>query len=151
MAGAAVGVLTACGSGDPSAGPGVWGGGKPEVVSQPGPYRVVLSPTLLKGKYKAIGHGGPDQALARGLSHWIDNPVPVFAAYEGPSSTDKNKAADIVTVTGVQGSVLSPVQARTQMLDMLDRRWEFPQTTVVGPRAITASGGEPPSQIAAKP
>ncbi|WP_331728560.1 hypothetical protein [Streptomyces sp. NBC_00158] len=47
------------------------------------------------------------------------------------------------TVTGVQGSVLSPVPARTHMLDGLDRRWEFPQKTVVGPRAITPSGGEP--------
>ncbi|GLV88058.1 hypothetical protein Slala03_77470 [Streptomyces lavendulae subsp. lavendulae] len=136
-------VLTACGRGDPSVGPGGWNGGKPEAVSQPGPYRVVLPPTLLKGKYKEAEHAEPSQGLARGLSDWIDNPVPVFAAYEGPTSTDKNKATDILTVTGVQGFVLSPVQARTHMLDMLDRRWEFPQETVVGPRAITPSGGEP--------
>ncbi|MGT2532411.1 hypothetical protein ACU4GG_39110 [Streptomyces nojiriensis] len=138
-----VGALTACGSGDPSTGPDGRGGAKPEAVSQPGPYRVVLPPTLLKGKYKETEHAEPDQGLARGLSDWIDDPVPVFAVYEGPSSPDKNKPKDILSVTGVQGFVLSPVQARTHLLDMLDRRWEFPQETVVGPRAIIPSGGEP--------
>ncbi|MCX4546336.1 hypothetical protein [Streptomyces sp. NBC_01565] len=151
-----VSVLTACGSGsgsgtgtgtgnpiDRADGQGGRVAGKPQAVSQPGPYRVVLPPTLLKGKYKETEHAEPDQALARGLSDWVDNPVPVFAAYEGPASPDKNKATDLLTVTGVQGFVLSPVQARTHMLDMLDRRWEFPQKTVVGPRAITPSGGEP--------
>ncbi|MEU3910362.1 hypothetical protein [Streptomyces sp. NPDC029721] len=137
-----MGVLTACGSSSQSA-PAGWDGGKPEAASQPGPYRVVLPPTLLKGRYKETEHGEPWQALARSLSDWIDNPVAVFATYDGPSSPDKNGNVDILSVTGVQGSVLSPVQARTHMLDMLDRRWEFPQETVAGPRAITPSGGEP--------
>ncbi|MET9855340.1 hypothetical protein ABZY57_20650 [Streptomyces sp. NPDC006450] len=138
--------MTACGSGEPGTGtdgPRGWGGGEPEAGSQPGPYRVVLPPALLEGKYKETEHGDPDQGLAGGLSDWIDNPVPVFASYEGPSGPDKTKATDQVTVTGVQGFVLSPVQARTHMLDLLDRRWEFPQKTVVGPRAITPSGSEP--------
>ncbi|KIF05536.1 hypothetical protein PL81_12660 [Streptomyces sp. RSD-27] len=104
---------------------------------------MVLPPTLLGGKYKETEHAEPEEALASGLSDWIDNPVPIFAAYEGPTSPDRNKPADMLTVTGVQGAVLSPVQARTHMLDTLDRRWEFPQETVAGPRAITPSGGEP--------
>ncbi|MEV5508569.1 hypothetical protein [Streptomyces orinoci] len=83
----------------------------------------------------------PEQALADLMAGQVEHPTPVFGAYEVVSQ----QQAGLLTVTGVYGTVLSPVTARDEFLQILDRRDNEPRT-VSGPRTITPPGSQEPLQ-----
>ncbi|MCX5427935.1 hypothetical protein OHU11_09640 [Streptomyces sp. NBC_00257] len=99
---------------------------------------------LTDGHYKREQDASdPDEGVAELMKGQVQAPTSVFGAYL-PANTDK-PGSHILTVTGVYGTVLSPVTARDELLQILDSRWEE-HSTVVGPRLITPTQSAEPLQ-----
>ncbi|MET8676017.1 hypothetical protein ABZW18_00020 [Streptomyces sp. NPDC004647] len=99
--------------------------------------------TLAHGHYRRTRDAaGPDKTLAELMSGQVEHPTAAFGAYNPVS---KRSQALALSVTGVYGTVLSPVTARDELLRVLDRRDNGPRP-LVGPRTITPPGSQEPLQ-----
>ncbi|MFB7428783.1 hypothetical protein ACFC0K_36485 [Streptomyces hydrogenans] len=110
-----------------------------------GPYRLQTPATLLNGTFTESDHSEPDQGIATRLSGQIDKGVSAFAAYR-PTDAKSEHEGPVLAVTGVYGTVLNPVTARDQFLEIADSRlMEGARSTVIiGPRTITPQGFSEP-------
>ncbi|WP_216591362.1 hypothetical protein [Streptomyces brasiliscabiei] len=105
--------------------------------------RLVMPDSLADGRYRRDRDAAdPDKTLAELMSGQVEQPTAAFGAYD-PAS-DRSQALTL-SVTGVYGTVLSPVTARDEFLRILDRRDNGP-VPLVGPRAITPPGAQEPLQ-----
>ncbi|MFD9223484.1 hypothetical protein ACFWDI_26575 [Streptomyces sp. NPDC060064] len=99
--------------------------------------------TLANGRYRrAPDAAGPDETLAELMTGQVENPTAAFGAYH-PGG--KGSQALVLSVTGVYGTVLSPVTARDELLRILDHRDNGPRP-LAGPRTITPPGSQEPLQ-----
>ncbi|MFC9293739.1 hypothetical protein ACFTWH_06750 [Streptomyces sp. NPDC057011] len=100
---------------------------------------------VLKGTFTESDHSKPDQNIASTLSGQIENGVSAFAAYQ-PADRKSDTSGPVLAVTGVYGTVLSPVTARDEFLKILDRRHSVPtqSTVIIGPRTILPQGSSEP-------
>ncbi|MFJ4776769.1 hypothetical protein [Streptomyces sp. NPDC088762] len=100
---------------------------------------------VLGGTFTESDHAEPDQGIASMLSGQIENGVSAFAAYQ-PADRKSDTSGPVLAVTGVYGTVLSPVTARAELLKFLDRRHSVPtqSTVIIGPRTITPQGSSEP-------
>ncbi|MGA5823926.1 hypothetical protein ACPC54_39515 [Kitasatospora sp. NPDC094028] len=121
-------VVSGCSGGNGGA------GGRPE-DDQVRPYRLALPESLGHGRYTRSHDAVPvDPKLGQVMADQVENASPVFGWYlSAPKDRD---GALAIGVTGVYGTVLSPVTARDQFLDVLDQRNRI-QGFIVGPRTIT--------------
>lgn len=111
-----------------------------------GPYRLEMPQAVLKGTFKESDHSAPDQNIPRMLSGQIEHGVSAFAAYQ-PTDRTSETSGPVLAVTGVYGTVLSPVTARNEFLKILDRRTSVPgrrSTVIIGPRTIIPGGSSEP-------
>ncbi|MET7620550.1 hypothetical protein [Streptomyces sp. NPDC005408] len=84
----------------------------------------------------------PDETLAELMAGQVEHPKAAFGAYD---PVTKDSQATVLSVTGVYGTVLSPVTARDELLRFLDRRDNGPRP-LAGPRTITPPGSQEPLQ-----
>ncbi|ULR51828.1 hypothetical protein [Streptomyces deccanensis] len=99
--------------------------------------------SLADGRYRRERDAAdPDETLAELMSGHVEQPTAAFGAYDPVS--DRSQAL-VLSVTGVYGTVLSPVTARDELLRVLDRRDNGP-VPLVGPRTITPPGSQEPLQ-----
>ncbi|MEW2086824.1 hypothetical protein [Streptomyces sp. NPDC005283] len=97
-------------------------------------YREVLPEAVAHGQYRREHEAAdPDQTLAELMAGQVENPTAVFGTYDPVRKSAKGLS---LSVTGVYGTVLSPVTARGELLRVLDRRDNGPRT-LVGPRTVT--------------
>ncbi|MEU0008245.1 hypothetical protein ABZ079_29305 [Streptomyces sp. NPDC006314] len=100
--------------------------------------------SVLEGTFTESDHSEPDQNIASMLSGQIENGISAFAAYQ-PADRKSETAGPVTAVTGVYGTVLSPVTARERFLKILDSRIPDRRSAViVGPRTITPQGSTEP-------
>lgn len=136
--------LAGCGGGGESGSPLANSPGQAIVPS--GPYRLNMPNAVLEGTFTEADHSEPDQNIASALSGQIENGVSAFAAYQ-PADRKSETSGPVLAVTGVYGTVLSPVTARDELLKILDRRTSVPDmrsTVIVGPRTIIPKGSSEP-------
>lgn len=86
-----------------------------------GPYRLETPKTVLKSTFTESDHSAPDQDTPLMLSDQIEHGVSAFASYQ-PADRTSETSGPVLAVTGVYGTVLSPVTARDEFLKILDRR-----------------------------
>ncbi|MFJ5726160.1 hypothetical protein [Streptomyces sp. NPDC093149] len=101
---------------------------------------------VLKGTFTEADHSEPDQGIAAMLSGQIESPISAFAAYQ-PADRTSETSGPVLAVTGVYGTVLSPVAARDQFLQILDSRTTDPDsrsTVIIGPRTVVPQGFSEP-------
>lgn len=112
--------------------------GAHSVASPSGPYRLHMPTTLVKGTFTESDHSEPDQNIAAQLSGQIENGTSAFAAYRPTGDED----GPVLAVTGVSGTVLNPVTARDQFLEIVDSLLMTGArfTVLIGPRTITPRG-----------
>jgi hypothetical protein len=134
----AMAVLTGCAGSTTTVPDGL---GQP--AQSPTRYRLLMPETVAGGSYKTTEHGDPDEGLARSMAGQMETPVSAFSAYDGPDWPGK-KYGPVLSITGVYGTVLSPVTARDAFLRLLDERWDPPQSVIVGPRTVTPPGSTEP-------
>ncbi|MCF3136671.1 hypothetical protein [Streptomyces olivochromogenes] len=131
-------MLFGCGKSEPESSGHSPDAGKPEH------YRLTMPDTVAKGRYKRDHEAAdPDGTLAEVMAGQVQDPTAAFGAYD-PTVANKQNGL-VLTVTGVYGTVLSPVTARDELVKVLDRRDEGP-IVVAGPRMITPSGSKEPLQ-----
>ncbi|MBT2470522.1 hypothetical protein J7E97_22275 [Streptomyces sp. ISL-66] len=135
--------LAGCGGSGESGSPPMNGPGQASVPSER--YRLQLPGAVLNGTFTGSDHSEPDQNIASMLSGQIDNGISAFAAYQ-PTDRKSQTSGPVLAVTGVYGTVLSPVTARDEFLKILDRRHTFPtqSTVIIGPRTIIPKGSSEP-------
>ncbi|MFF2022919.1 hypothetical protein ACFVW2_14110 [Streptomyces sp. NPDC058171] len=109
---------------------------------RPERYRLVMPDRVVHERYeREYDVSAPDETLAELMEGQVDGAEPVFGVYK---LAGRGKFSDgSITVTGVYGVVLSPVTARDELLDVLDRR-DLVQRVLVAPRTITPPGSEEP-------
>ncbi|MFJ8078169.1 hypothetical protein ACIQ7Q_30620 [Streptomyces sp. NPDC096176] len=131
-------VALGCGAADDS---GVPAGEAAPQADGPMRYRETPPDDLARGQYKRSHDAAdPDVTLAELMAGQVEDPTAVFGAYD-PVRENANDIS--LSVTGVTGTVLSPVTARDELLRILDRRDNDPQA-LVGPRSITPNGSREP-------
>lgn len=136
--------LTGCGGSGESGSPSMKGSGQADVPS--GPYRLKMPKSVLKGTFTESDHGQPDPNIASMLSDQIENGMSAFAAYR-PDGRKSDTSGPVLAVTGVYGTVLSPVTARDAFLKILDSRTiatDMRSTVIIGPRTFTPRGSSEP-------
>ncbi|MGW7261160.1 hypothetical protein [Streptomyces sp. NPDC054834] len=139
--------LAGCGGSEGSGGsgsPSMSGQGHAAVPS--GPYQLKMPKAVLEGAFTESDHAKPDPNIASMLSGQIENGVSAFAAYQ-PADRKSETSGPVVAVTGVYGTVLSPVTARDEFLKILDSRTiatDVRSTVIIGPRTITPRGSSEP-------
>jgi hypothetical protein len=136
--------LAGCGDSGESGSPSMDGPGQVSVPSAP--YRLKMPEAVLKGAFTESDHSEPDQNIASMLSGQIENGISAFAAYQ-LADRKSDTSGPVLAVTGVYGTVLSPVAGRDQFLKILDRRTSDPDgrsTVIIGPRTIIPQGSSEP-------
>ncbi|MEV7616137.1 hypothetical protein [Streptomyces sp. NPDC089799] len=135
--------LAGCGNGKEGEGP--WASGPAQAVPLSGPYRLKMPKVVLEGTFEESDHALPDRNIPLILSGQIENGVPAFATYR-PADRKPETSGPVLAVTGVYGTVLSPVTARDELLKYLDGRNSVPtqSTVIIGPRTITPKGFSEP-------
>ncbi|MFD5556816.1 hypothetical protein ACFWIA_23610 [Streptomyces sp. NPDC127068] len=109
---------------------------------RPERYRLVMPDRVVQKRYeREYDVSSPDETLAELMEGQVDGAEPVFGVYK-PAGRGEFSGGTI-TVTGVYGVVLSPVTARDELLDVLDRR-DLVQRVVAAPRTITPPGSAEP-------
>ncbi|MFI9046069.1 hypothetical protein [Streptomyces sp. NPDC053427] len=109
----------------------------------PAYHRLVMPDSLAHGHYRRDHDAAdPDETLAELMAGQVEHPTAAFGAYK---SVNKDSQALVLTVTGVYGTVLSPVTARDELLRILDHRDNEPRP-LTGPRTITPPGSQEPLQ-----
>ncbi|MFI2761911.1 hypothetical protein ACH5A3_24090 [Streptomyces echinatus] len=144
VAAAATVLLAGCGGSGESGRPSMSGPRQKDVPS--GPYQLKMPKSVEKGTFTESDHSEPDQNIASMLSGQIEHGVSAFAAYQ-PADRKSETSGPVVSVTGVYGTVLSPVTARDEFLKILDSRTidtDVRSTVIVGPRTITPQGSSEP-------
>ncbi|MGW4386526.1 hypothetical protein [Streptomyces sp. NPDC004685] len=113
-------------------------------TGKPERYVLTMPDTVAQGRYKRDHDAAdPDRTLAELMAGQVQDPTAAFGAYD-PTVVNKQNGL-VLTVTGVYGTVLSPVTARDELVKVLDRRDDGPNV-VGGPRMITPSGSTEPLQ-----
>ncbi|WLQ53719.1 hypothetical protein P8A21_39950 (plasmid) [Streptomyces poriferorum] len=110
------------------------------------PYRLKMPAAVLNGAFTEADHSEPDQGIASMLSGQIETGISAFAAYR-PADRTSDTSGPVLAVTGVYGTVLSPVDARDQFLKILDSRTSDPEgrsTVIIGPRTVIPQGSSEP-------
>ncbi|MEU3777412.1 hypothetical protein AB0F11_30290 [Streptomyces sp. NPDC032472] len=137
--------LAGCGGGGGANGSlSAAGPGQDSVPS--GPYRLKMPKAVLRGTFTESDHSEADQNIASRLSGQIENGHSAFAAYQ-PADRQSDTSGPVLSVTGVYGTVLSPVTARDQFLKILDSRTFVPDersVVIIGPRTIIPQGSSEP-------
>lgn len=106
-------------------------------------HRLVMPDSLAHGRYQRDHDAAdPDETLAELMVGQVEHPIAAFGAYD---PVTKDSQALVLSVTGVYGTVLSPVTARDELIRILDHRDNGPQP-LVGPRTITPPGSQEPLQ-----
>ncbi|WP_030348909.1 hypothetical protein [Streptomyces sp. NRRL S-1022] len=101
---------------------------------------------VLKGNFTESDHSKPDPNIASMLSGQIENGISAFAAYQAADRKSET-SGPVLSVTGVYGTVLSPVMARDELLKIVDSRsigTEVRSAVIIGPRTITPQGSSEP-------
>jgi len=99
--------------------------------------------SLAHGRYRRDHDAAdPDETLAELMAGQVEHPTAAFGAYD---PVNESSQALVLTVTGVYGTVLSPVTARDELIRILDRRDNDPRP-LAGPRTITPPGSQEPLQ-----
>ncbi|WP_367133949.1 MULTISPECIES: hypothetical protein [Streptomyces] len=136
-------VLAGCGGGEN----GSLSAARPGQASVPsGPYRLKMPKAVLNGTFTESDHSEADQNIASMLSGQIENGISAFAAYQ-PADRQSDTSGPVLSVTGVYGTVLSPVTARDEFLKILDSRTIIPDqrsVVITGPRTIIPQGSSEP-------
>lgn len=106
-------------------------------------HRLIMPDSLAHGHYQRDHDAAdPDETLAELMAGQVEHPNAAFGAYD-PATKDSQALS--LSVTGVYGTVLSPVTARHELIRILDRRDNGPQP-LAGPRTITPPGSQEPLQ-----
>ncbi|MFD7548476.1 hypothetical protein [Streptomyces sp. NPDC059816] len=109
---------------------------------RPERYRLAMPDRVVEKRYERDHDASPpDETLAEVLAGQVQDAQAAFGVYRPAGSGDYG--GGMITVTGVHGVVLSPVTARDELLDVLDRR-DLVRQVVVAPRTITPPGSEEP-------
>ncbi|MGW7073053.1 hypothetical protein ACWGII_41205 [Streptomyces sp. NPDC054855] len=113
---------------------------KGDTAERPDLYRLAMKDAVAHGSYvRSKDAADADETLAEAMAGQVQGPTPVFGAYHPKG----DEYGGILTVTGVYGTVLSPVTARNELQQVLDRRDNDPQV-LVGPRTIHVPGSDEP-------
>ncbi|MEU0221511.1 hypothetical protein ABZ281_43690 [Streptomyces sp. NPDC006265] len=86
--------------------------------------------SVLNGTFTESDHAEPDQKIASPLYGQIENGTSAFAAYQS-ADRESETSRPVLAVTGVYGTVLSPITARDEFLKILDRRIPDRSSTVI--------------------
>lgn len=113
---------------------------KRDKAERPELYRLAMKDAVAHGSYvRSKDAADPDATLAEAMAGQVQDPTPVFGAYHPKG----DEYGSILAVTGVYGTVLSPVTARNELQQVLDRRDNDPEV-LVGPRTIHVPGSDEP-------